>query len=80
MEIRHDAIGQPQLMPQYFGVLPEYRGRGLGRDLWRGAMRWGQDHGAAYQLLQTEVGGASDTLCQAEGLTSLGFVVTTLAH
>ncbi|WP_327290036.1 GNAT family N-acetyltransferase [Streptomyces sp. NBC_01198] len=75
MEIRHDAIGQPQLMPQYFGVLPERRGRGLGRALWRAAMRWGHDHGAAYQLLQTEVGGASDTLCQAEGLTSLGFVI-----
>lgn len=79
MEIRPDAIGQPQLMPQYFGVLPEFRGRGLGRSLWRGAMRWGQDHGAAYQLLQTEVGGASDTLCQAEGLKSLGFVVANRA-
>jgi GNAT superfamily N-acetyltransferase len=77
MEIRPDAIGRPQLMPQYFGVLPEYRGRGLGRALWRGAMRWGHDHGAAYQLLQTEAGGASDTLCQAEGLQSLGFIVTT---
>jgi GNAT superfamily N-acetyltransferase len=76
MEIRPDAIGQPQLMPQYFGVLPEFRGRGLGRALWRGATSWGQDHGAVYQLLQTEVGGASDTLCQAEGLKSLGFVVT----
>jgi GNAT superfamily N-acetyltransferase len=80
MEIRRDAIGQPQLMPQYFGVLPERRGRGLGRALWRAAMRWGQDHGATYQLLQTEVGGVTDTLCQAEGLTSLGFVVTTAAH
>jgi GNAT superfamily N-acetyltransferase len=75
MEIRPDAIGRPQLMPQYFGVLPEHRGRGLGRALWRSAMRWGHDHGAAYQLLQTEVGGASDTLCRTEGLQSLGFVV-----
>lgn len=33
----------------------------------------GQANGAAYQLLQTEVGGASDRLCQSEGLTSLGF-------
>ncbi|RBM07319.1 GNAT family N-acetyltransferase [Streptomyces sp. PT12] len=74
MEIRPDAIGSPQLMPQYFGVLPEHRGKGLGRLLWRAAMHWGKSHGAAYQLLQTEVGGASDRLCQSEGLKSLGFV------
>ncbi|MGK5533490.1 GNAT family N-acetyltransferase [Streptomyces sp. URMC 129] len=74
MEIRPDAIGAPQLMPQYFGVLPEHRGKGLGRLLWRAAMHWGKVHGAAYQLLQTEVGGASDRLCQSEGLKSLGFV------
>ncbi len=73
MEIQPDAIGRPQLMPQYFAVLPEARGQGLGRILWRAAMHWGQSHGAAYQLLQTEVGGPSDRLCQAEGLTSLGF-------
>lgn len=76
MEIRTDAIGYRQLLPQYFAVLPEARGHGLGRRLWRAAMHWGQAHGAAYQLLQTEVGGASDRLCQAEGLASLGFVVT----
>jgi GNAT superfamily N-acetyltransferase len=80
MEIRPDAVGRPQLMPQYLGVLPEWRGHGFGRALWRGAMQWGQDHGAAYQLLQTEVDGASDALCQAEGLKSLGFVVATAAH
>ncbi|WP_067400599.1 GNAT family N-acetyltransferase [Streptomyces sp. F-3] len=73
MEVRHDAIGCPQLMPQYFAVLPEARGQGLGRVLWRAAMHWGQSHGAAYQLLQTEVGGPSDRLCQSEGLVSLGF-------
>ncbi|MFB7518357.1 GNAT family N-acetyltransferase [Streptomyces sp. NPDC056144] len=73
MDVRADAIGRPQLLPQYFAVLPEVRGRGLGRLLWRAAMHWGQGHGAAYQLLQTEVGGPSDRLCQAEGLTSLGF-------
>lgn len=79
MEVRPDAIGCPQLMPQYFAVLPEARGQGLGRVLWRAAMHWGQSHGAAYQLLQTEVGGPSDRLCQAEGLASLGFSHTTRA-
>ncbi|MCJ1680575.1 GNAT family N-acetyltransferase [Streptomyces sp. APSN-46.1] len=79
MEVRPDAIGCPQLMPQYFAVLPEARGQGLGRVLWRAAMHWGQSHGAAYQLLQTEVGGPSDRLCQSEGLTSLGFSHTTRA-
>ncbi|MEU9881163.1 GNAT family N-acetyltransferase [Streptomyces phaeochromogenes] len=79
MEVRPDAIGCTQLLPQYFAVLPEARGRGLGLALWRAAMYWGQSHGAAYQLLQTEVGGPSDRLCQAEGLTSLGFSHTTRA-
>ncbi|MEV0642695.1 GNAT family N-acetyltransferase [Streptomyces sp. NPDC050619] len=79
MEVRPDAIGCPQLMPQYFAVLPEARGRGLGRVLWRAAMYWGQFHGAAYQLLQTEVGGPSDRLCRTEGLISLGFSHTTRA-
>lgn len=37
-------------------------------------MHWGHQRGAAYQLLQTEVGGASDRLCAAQSLTSLGFV------
>ncbi|RST17835.1 GNAT family N-acetyltransferase [Streptomyces sp. WAC05374] len=76
MEVRPDAIGRPQLMPQYFAVLPKTRGQGLGRVLWRAAMHWGQSQGAAYQLLQTEVDGPSDRLCQAEGLTSLGFTHT----
>ncbi|MFE5593336.1 GNAT family N-acetyltransferase [Streptomyces sp. NPDC056549] len=79
MEVRPDAIGRPQLMPQYFAVLPETRGQGLGRLLWRAAMHWGQAHGAAYQLLQTEVGGPCDRLCQAEGLASLGYTHTTPA-
>ncbi|WP_435188452.1 GNAT family N-acetyltransferase [Streptomyces sp. bgisy126] len=79
MEVLPDAIGRPQLMPQYFAVLPEARGQGLGRVLWRAAMRWGQSHGAAYQILQTEVDGPSDRLCQAEGLTPLGFTHTTAA-
>ncbi|WP_069744310.1 GNAT family N-acetyltransferase [Streptomyces sp. EN23] len=79
MEVRADAIGRPQLMPQYFAVLPETRGQGIGRILWRAAMHWGQAHGAAYQILQTEVGGPSDGLCRSEGLASLGFSHTTHA-
>lgn len=74
METMTDVQGQARLLPQYFGVLPQHRGRGYGRALWRAAMHWGHQHGAAYQLLQTEVGGASDRLCRAEGLVSLGFV------
>jgi GNAT superfamily N-acetyltransferase len=76
MEIMPDSRGTARLLPQYFGVLPEYRGLGLGRSLWRAAMRWGQQHRAAYQLLQTEAAGASDRLCQSEGLTDLGLVCT----
>ncbi|MGX5186178.1 GNAT family N-acetyltransferase [Streptomyces avermitilis] len=74
METMADATGAVRLLPQYFGVLPELRGRDHGRNLWRAAMHWGRDHGADYQLLQTEVGGASDRLCTAEGLLSLGVV------
>ncbi|MFF8443389.1 GNAT family N-acetyltransferase [Streptomyces californicus] len=79
LEIQPDATGRRQLLPQYFAVLPEVRGQGLGRHLWRAAMHWGQSHGAAYQLLQTEVGGPSDQLCRAEGLAFLGFTHTTPA-
>jgi GNAT superfamily N-acetyltransferase len=78
MEIMPDSLGNPRLLPQYFGVLPEYRGLGLGRRLWRAAMRWGHQHGASYQLLQTETGGASDRLCRSEGLTDLGLVCTSI--
>jgi GNAT superfamily N-acetyltransferase len=74
METMADASGAARLLPQYFGVLPRYRGHGYGRALWRAAMHWGHQHSAVYQLLQTEVGGASDRLCAAEGLTLLGFV------
>ncbi|WP_455357163.1 GNAT family N-acetyltransferase [Streptomyces sp. SYSU K217416] len=72
METMTDSTGATRLLPQYFGVLPEHRGHG--RALWGAAMAWGATHGADYQLLQTETGGASDRLCQAEGLRSLGFV------
>ncbi len=78
MEIMPDSRGTARLLPQYFGVLPEYRGLGLGRSLWRAAMQWGQRHQAAYQLLQTEVGGASDRMCQSERLTDLGLACTSM--
>ncbi|MET8630843.1 GNAT family N-acetyltransferase [Kitasatospora sp. NPDC004669] len=77
METMPDPIGRARLLPEYFGVLPEYRGLGLGRQLWRAAMHWGHANGADYQLLQTTASGASDRLCQAEGLADLGFVCTT---
>jgi ribosomal protein S18 acetylase RimI-like enzyme len=77
MEIMPDSQGAARLLPQYFGVLPEYRGLGLGRSLWQAAMHWGQQHDAAYQLLQTEVDGASDRLCRSEGLSDLGLMCTT---
>jgi GNAT superfamily N-acetyltransferase len=38
MEIMPDSRGAALLLPQYLGVLPEYRGYGLGRLLWRAAM------------------------------------------
>jgi GNAT superfamily N-acetyltransferase len=79
MEIMPDPRGCAYLLPQYFGVLPEHRGLGLGRSLWRAAMHWGHQHQAAYQLLQTELGGASDHLCRSEGLTDLGLVCTAIA-
>lgn len=74
METMPDAAGTVRLLPQYFGVHPRHRGRGYGQALWRAAMHWGHEHGSAYQILQTTVGGASDRLCAAEGLASLGVV------
>ncbi|MEY9844913.1 GNAT family N-acetyltransferase [Streptacidiphilus sp. MAP5-3] len=79
METMKDPAGRVRLLPQYFGVLPEQRGHGHGRRLWRAAMHWGQSSGADYQLLLTRLGGASDALCQAEGLDTLGFVHTASA-
>jgi GNAT superfamily N-acetyltransferase len=76
MQTMPDPVGACRLLPQYFAVLPEARGRGHGRALWRAAMRWGAANGADYQLLQTELGGASERLCLAEGLHTLGFVYT----
>ncbi|MCC3762609.1 GNAT family N-acetyltransferase [Glycomyces sp. TRM65418] len=76
MRILPDSLGVPRLLPQYFTVLPEHRGNGYGRSLWNAAMAWGHEHGAAYQLLQTEIGGASDRLCQSDGLASLSVLHT----
>jgi GNAT superfamily N-acetyltransferase len=74
-----DRRGHPVLLPQYFGVLPGYRGRGHGRALWRTATVWAEQHHAAYQLLQTETGEASDRLFLSEGLTCLGFACSVAA-
>ena len=68
-----DPCGHPVLLPQYFGVLPRHRGHGHGRALWRATTIWAEQHHAAYQLLQTETGQASDRLFLSEGLTCLGF-------
>lgn len=78
MHTQCDPAGVLRLLPQYFAVLPEYRGRGLGRALWRGAMHWGHSHQTAYKLLQTVVGGASDRVCHTEGCTDLGVICTSL--
>ncbi|WP_323138634.1 GNAT family N-acetyltransferase [Streptomyces sp. NBC_01571] len=80
METMPDATGTVRLLPQYFGVLPQHRGRGYGRALWRAAMNWGHEHDAAYQILQTTVGSPSDWLCAGEGLASLGVILQTEAR
>jgi GNAT superfamily N-acetyltransferase len=68
-----DRRGQRALLPQYFGVLPEHRGHGHGRALWRAATAWAEQHRAVYQLLQAETGQVSEGLFLSEGLTCLGF-------
>ena len=37
-------------------------------------MHWGQQHQAAYQLLQTEAGGASDRLCPCTLVSALAWL------
>lgn len=76
LDTLHDRQHTRMLLPQYFGVLPEHHGHGHGRALWRAAADWGHRHGAAYQLLQTQLGQASDQLFLSEGLQSLGFTTT----
>ncbi|WP_157432019.1 GNAT family N-acetyltransferase [Actinomadura hibisca] len=69
-----DAQGVRHQPPQYFTVLPEYRGWGHGRRLWQASMGWGWAHGARYKVLQAASGSAAETLYLSEGLSSLGFV------
>jgi GNAT superfamily N-acetyltransferase len=69
-----DATGTLTVPPQYYAVHPDYRRRGHGRALWRAAMAWGRDHGAAYKILQAQVGTAAERLYRSEGLQTLGFV------
>jgi hypothetical protein len=76
MEIMADSLGAARLLPQYSGILPDYWSLGLGRCLWHAAMQWGQQHQAAYQLLQTQADGACDLLCRSEGLNDLSTVCT----
>jgi GNAT superfamily N-acetyltransferase len=62
--------------PQYYAILPGYRHRGHGRALWRAAMAWGHENGAACKILQAQAqaGSPVEHLYQSEGLTTLGFV------
>src|SRR5882724_9805502 len=68
-----DRRGHLVMLPQYLGGLPEHRGRGHGRALWRRAAQWGEQHHAAYQLLQAAAGQSAERLFRSEGLTTLGF-------
>jgi GNAT superfamily N-acetyltransferase len=79
LTIMPDRSDARMLLPQYFGVLPEQRGNGHGRALWRAAQRWGSRHQADYQLLQARAGYASERLFLSEGLRSLGFAATVTA-
>ncbi len=80
LDTLRDRQGSPMLLPQYFSVLPEHHGHGHGCALWRAAANWGRPHGAAYQLLQTQLGQASDQLFLSEGLHTLGFATTVPAY
>jgi hypothetical protein len=70
-----DSSGITRLLPQYFGVLRVPRPRPRPFPL-AGRHALGQHHQAADQILRTEVGGASDRLCQSEELTDLGLACT----
>ncbi|OXM64673.1 GNAT family N-acetyltransferase [Amycolatopsis sp. KNN50.9b] len=76
LTVMPDQPGRRMLLPQYFAVLPEHRGQGHGRALWRAVERWGAERRADYQLVQAQAGGASDQLFRSEGLRSLGYAST----
>lgn len=69
-----DAVGICFQPPQYFTVLPRFRGRGHGRRLWQASMAWGKAHGATYKVLQAACGSAAETLYLSEGMASLGYL------
>ncbi|WP_433242431.1 GNAT family N-acetyltransferase [Actinomadura nitritigenes] len=67
-----DAASTRHQPPQYFTVLPRFRGRGHGRRLWRASMAWGFRAGARYKVLQAASGSAAEALYLSEGMTTLG--------
>lgn len=74
MGTMRDSAGAARLLPPYFGILPEHRGQGVGRALWRAAMEWARGSRADYVVLQSQTGAPSDRLYQSERLRSLGYV------
>ncbi|MFD0857329.1 GNAT family N-acetyltransferase [Actinomadura adrarensis] len=71
-----DAVGVRMVPPQYYAVHPDYRRRGHGRALWKAALAWGLQHGAAYKVLQAQTGAPAEYLYLSEGLATLGFINT----
>ncbi|MFG1998622.1 GNAT family N-acetyltransferase [Spirillospora sp. NPDC048911] len=69
-----DAVRVRHQPPQYFTVLPRYRGRGHGRRLWQASMAWGWTNGARYKALQAASGSPAERLYLSEGLRTLGFL------
>ncbi|HEU0088809.1 MAG TPA: GNAT family N-acetyltransferase [Pseudonocardiaceae bacterium] len=80
LAILPDVTGTPTQAPQYFAVHPAYRNRGYGRALWRAAMAWGAQNGAAYKVLQAASGSASERLYISEDMSTLGFMCSRDVH
>jgi GNAT superfamily N-acetyltransferase len=74
LSVMTDAIGQRTVPPQYFAVHPGYRRKGYGRALWRASTTRGEAMGAAYKVLNAQVGAAAERFYESEGLTTLGYV------